>query len=192
MVKSPGETPRRILEAAIQEFAAHGFSGARVDRIAATAGENKRFIYVHFESKENLFDLALAESLNQLVDAVPFTENDLAGYAGELFDFITRDPTVVRLALWRTLERPRSVPMEAEAYITKLRQIEAARAEKVPLGEPLTAVEVMAYVLALAQSWVMAAPILEMSLPPGFDQATKRRHLEIAVRRLLGQGDWPL
>ena len=34
-------TKARILEAATAEFAAHGIAGARVDRIAASAGANK-------------------------------------------------------------------------------------------------------------------------------------------------------
>src|SRR6478609_2815357 len=45
----------RILEAAKQEFAAHGLAGARVDRIAAKAGANKRMLYYHVGNKEELY-----------------------------------------------------------------------------------------------------------------------------------------
>jgi AcrR family transcriptional regulator len=45
----------RILEAAKQEFAAHGLAGARVDRIAANAGANKRMLYYHIGNKEDLY-----------------------------------------------------------------------------------------------------------------------------------------
>jgi AcrR family transcriptional regulator len=45
----------RILEAAKQEFAAHGLAGARVDRIAAAAGANKRMLYYHVGNKEDLY-----------------------------------------------------------------------------------------------------------------------------------------
>ena len=45
----------RILEAAKQEFAAHGLAGARVDRIAASAGANKRMLYYHIGNKEDLY-----------------------------------------------------------------------------------------------------------------------------------------
>lgn len=45
----------RILEAAKQEFAAHGLAGARVDRIAANAGANKRMLYYHVGNKEDLY-----------------------------------------------------------------------------------------------------------------------------------------
>ena len=45
----------RILEAAKQEFAAHGLAGARVDRIAAKAGANKRMLYYHVGKKDDLY-----------------------------------------------------------------------------------------------------------------------------------------
>ena len=45
----------RILEAAKQEFAAHGLAGARVDRIAEKAGANKRMLYYHVGNKEYLY-----------------------------------------------------------------------------------------------------------------------------------------
>ena len=45
----------RILEAAKQEFAAHGLAGARVDRIAANADANKRMLYYHVGNKEDLY-----------------------------------------------------------------------------------------------------------------------------------------
>jgi AcrR family transcriptional regulator len=45
----------RILEAAKQEFAAHGLAGARVDRIAKNAGANKRMLYYHVGNKEALY-----------------------------------------------------------------------------------------------------------------------------------------
>lgn len=48
-------TRARLLEAAVAEFAANGMAGARVDEIAARAGTNKRMIYVHFGSKDELW-----------------------------------------------------------------------------------------------------------------------------------------
>src|SRR5205085_6327019 len=50
----------RILEAAKQEFATHGLAGARVDRIAAKAGANKRMLYYHIGNKDDLY-LAVLE-----------------------------------------------------------------------------------------------------------------------------------
>ena len=44
-----------ILAAAALEFAARGFAGARVDRIARRAKVNKAMLYYHFKSKERLY-----------------------------------------------------------------------------------------------------------------------------------------
>ena len=46
---------RRLLRAAAAEFAARGFAGANVDRIARAARVNKAMIYYHFASKADLY-----------------------------------------------------------------------------------------------------------------------------------------
>ena len=53
------ETRSRILDAALQEFAANGLAGARTEQIAAAAGVNKALLYYYFESKEKLYAAAL-------------------------------------------------------------------------------------------------------------------------------------
>ena len=53
--RDPAHSRARILEAAHREFAEHGFDGARVDRIAAQAGINKRMLYHYFGNKDDLF-----------------------------------------------------------------------------------------------------------------------------------------
>jgi AcrR family transcriptional regulator len=58
----------RILDAAKQEFATHGLAGARVDRIAAHAGANKRMLYYHVGNKENLY-LAVLEGAYEKIRA---------------------------------------------------------------------------------------------------------------------------
>src|SRR4051812_6685056 len=52
-------SPDRILAAAAGEFAARGFAGARVDRIARRARINKAMLYYHFRSKQGLYDALL-------------------------------------------------------------------------------------------------------------------------------------
>src|SRR3954469_22064 len=56
----------RLLTAAASEFAARGFAGANVDRIARTARLNKAMIYYHFASKAALY----REILNDMFTAV--------------------------------------------------------------------------------------------------------------------------
>ena len=59
--RDPERNRGRILAAALDEFARYGLGGARVDRIAARAGANKRMLYYYFGNKEDLF-LAVLES----------------------------------------------------------------------------------------------------------------------------------
>jgi AcrR family transcriptional regulator len=58
--RDPGQTRAEILQIAADEFAEHGFAGARVDRIAAQMRTTKRMIYYYFGSKEDLY-LAVLE-----------------------------------------------------------------------------------------------------------------------------------
>jgi AcrR family transcriptional regulator len=48
-------TRARLLAAGAAEFAARGFAGANIDRIAAAAGLTKAMIYYHFRSKADLY-----------------------------------------------------------------------------------------------------------------------------------------
>lgn len=59
------QNPRRgasrdvILETASEEFARHGFAGARIEAIAHKTRLNVRMIYYHFRSKEGLYQAVL-------------------------------------------------------------------------------------------------------------------------------------
>jgi AcrR family transcriptional regulator len=53
-------TREEILRAAMTEFAAHGFGGARMEAIAERSGVNKKLIYYYFAGKDELF-LAVLE-----------------------------------------------------------------------------------------------------------------------------------
>jgi AcrR family transcriptional regulator len=57
---------RRVLTAAAAEFAARGFAGANIDRIARAARVNKAMIYYHFASKAALY----REILRDMFEAV--------------------------------------------------------------------------------------------------------------------------
>ncbi|MGH8675269.1 MAG: TetR family transcriptional regulator [Burkholderiales bacterium] len=59
--RDPAGNQERILGAATEEFSRYGLGGARVDRIAARAGANKRMLYYYYGNKEALF-LAVLES----------------------------------------------------------------------------------------------------------------------------------
>ena len=57
-------TPERILTAAALEFAARGYAGARVDRIARRVRVNKAMLYYHFGSKQALYRALLLQTFS--------------------------------------------------------------------------------------------------------------------------------
>ncbi|MEM9813760.1 MAG: TetR family transcriptional regulator [Pseudomonadota bacterium] len=61
-------TKRRILQAALEEFAAHGHSGARIDRLAEAAGVSKPMIYDYFGDKDAIYADALREAYVRIRD----------------------------------------------------------------------------------------------------------------------------
>lgn len=65
---------QRLFDAAAREFAARGFAGASVDRIAAAARLNKAMIYYHFASKADLY----REILRDMFSAVERRVADMA------------------------------------------------------------------------------------------------------------------
>lgn len=56
---------QRILEAAGRCFARDGFAKATVEEIARQAGVSKGLVYVHFESKDELLEAVLEETLRE-------------------------------------------------------------------------------------------------------------------------------
>jgi AcrR family transcriptional regulator len=55
-----------ILDVATQEFADHGYSGARVDEIAARTRTTKRMIYYYFGGKEQLYIAVLQRAYAEI------------------------------------------------------------------------------------------------------------------------------
>src|SRR5262249_27253944 len=60
--RDPVGMQRKILEAATEEFANHGYGGARVERISGRARTVDRMLYYYFGSKEKLFRTVLEEA----------------------------------------------------------------------------------------------------------------------------------
>ena len=183
MVRDAQATRERILTAAIAEFSAYGLAGARVDAIAAAAPANKRSIYVYFGSKELLFEAAFAAVVEQVTQAVPLTEDDLPGYAGRLFDFHLARPELLRIAMWRQLERPDAGPDTSDVYAQKLRALGGR-----PAGQ-LAPLDLLVLVIGLAQSWLLTTGDLlraEGSRPASRARlARHRRAIVLAAERIV-------
>src|SRR5260370_18679606 len=111
----PAEPDRRnqILDAALEEFAAHGFRGATIKRIAQRAKlRSQALIYWYFPAKEALFQAVLGQHLpivQMVLDPAPLLD---------------RPPEAVLPLLARTYlatsDRPRAhrlVPLPAPALL---------------------------------------------------------------------------
>ncbi len=59
--RDPERTKAQILEAALTEFAAHGYDGSKIHKIARRAACNPRLIYHYFGSKDELYLAALRQ-----------------------------------------------------------------------------------------------------------------------------------
>jgi AcrR family transcriptional regulator len=130
MARSADDTRRKLFDASVAEFATYGISGARVERITASAGVNNALLYRYFGGKSELFDAIFGTLATQLVETVPFSPDDLPAYAGALVDYYTEHPEVVRLAAWRQLEpggRPLPDPVR-KSQQDKIAKIEEAQA----------------------------------------------------------------
>ena len=119
--RDPARNQGRILVAAEGEFARYGLGGARVDRIAARAGANKRMLYYYFGSKDDLFLRVLeaayagirsAEKDLHLADVVlhePLNGEQAATLVGEiseaLLELVDERPEATALLRGRTFAR---------------------------------------------------------------------------------------
>jgi AcrR family transcriptional regulator len=97
-------TKARIFEAATEEFAAHGISGARVDRIAQHAQANKQLIYAYFGDKRQLFYKVLDKTLVDVAEMVSTDITDLDRWVDEHLDYHQKHPELLRLLMWEALE----------------------------------------------------------------------------------------
>jgi AcrR family transcriptional regulator len=172
-------TRARILTAAVTEFAAHGFSGGRVDRIAREAECNVRMIYAYFGNKSGLFDAALSAAIMRMAEEVPPTPSDLPAWVGELFDFHQSRPEVLRICLWAQLERPDAASEPLETYLAK---VESVREQA---SASLGAVDLLVIIYAIAQAWQLA-PIGLLAVDARADPATRRAAAVESVTRILG------
>ncbi len=182
-------TRRRVLAAALAEFAAHGIAGARVDRIAAAAATNKAQMYAYYGSKDGLFDAVFAEQLTTIVDAVPVTADDLPGYAVALYDEYLERPELIRLATWARLERQPTgdllSPHVAGHDTAKLDAIADAQARGV-VEPSLDPADLFALVTAISMTWSPASVLVAASRDdPASEHDRRRRVLEETVRRLV-------
>lgn len=65
--ESREQTRKRLLGAAARLFAKHGFQGTSVDDVAEAAGYSKGALYYNFQSKDDLFEALVEESIGEMI-----------------------------------------------------------------------------------------------------------------------------
>jgi TetR/AcrR family transcriptional regulator len=95
-VKGEISSRDRVLDGAAEEFAAAGFAGARIDRIARRTRLNVRMIYYHFGSKKGLYRAVLENiyvEMSRIVEALPpSAPNRTLEAFGAYVDLLTEHP----------------------------------------------------------------------------------------------------
>src|SRR5208282_415834 len=126
----------RIFDAALQEFSARGFAGARTSAIARRAAINEQMIFHCFGSKEGLYrevlhrEMARISTLLESRDGADFASNLAFGY-----EAICTNPaqlSQLRMWQWEALEG-KSSDLMAERERRAFLQAEAAQLRRAKL-----------------------------------------------------------
>ncbi len=134
--RDPARTRAKLLESAVAEFADHGFSGARTDRIARNAGTNIRMLYHYFGSKDDLYVAVLEAVLADLRhDELQHDIDTLEPMEGLLciFDFVeshfAAHPRLRKLLAFENLNEARHlacsarIPEMASPVLSRIRKL---------------------------------------------------------------------
>ncbi|MGW7682846.1 TetR/AcrR family transcriptional regulator [Kribbella sp. NPDC054772] len=113
MRRSPGPDERQrdaerskqqLLDAAVVEFGARGFSGARVSEIAARAGVNKQLISYYFGGKEGLYR-AVADGWRASEPTITADAETLGEVVGAYARATLEQPDMLRLLIREGVDR---------------------------------------------------------------------------------------
>ncbi len=97
-------TREKILAAALTEFSAKGFAGARVDAIARRARVNKRMLYYCFGAKQDLYREILRRKIADRAGFIESTPDDFAGALAHIYLSGGTDIEFIRLMEWEAIE----------------------------------------------------------------------------------------
>jgi TetR/AcrR family transcriptional regulator len=131
--RNPRQSRERILDAALKEFAAKGFAGARVDVIARQARINKRMLYHYFEDKEGLFRAVLRRKIAERSAWLASAPEDPCDRLPVWFQLACRDREWVRLLEWEALQWGEAEVIDEtrreEGFARALERIQEAQAK---------------------------------------------------------------
>jgi TetR/AcrR family transcriptional regulator, acrAB operon repressor len=176
----PDERPktRRILDAAASVFAKRGFNEARMDDVATEAGVSKGGLYLHFKSKDDLFDAivghVVSRQSSRLVraknEAGPVSARLLSYFDGYIDDLMSMERLYpVILEVYARAARHESLRRMLLRYVdTALPDLSALVAEGIASGEfsdadpDEVALQLYSLLEGLALFWALAPDRLPM------------------------------
>jgi TetR/AcrR family transcriptional regulator len=125
--RNPGRTRGHILSAALKEFAAKGFAGARMDAIARRAAINKRMLYHYFGDKEGLFKAVLRRKISERQAWAETLSGNPEETLPFWFEAACKDTDWVRLLEWEALQGTGKVIDEKERRAVVARGLDRIR-----------------------------------------------------------------
>ncbi|WP_411751079.1 TetR family transcriptional regulator [Serratia sp. (in: enterobacteria)] len=184
-------TKRKILDAAMTEFARLGPDGTTLERIAKLAGVNKERVYNYFGDKRALFSAVLHSELAEVALALPMTSfagEDIGDYAGRAYDYHRENPELSRLMRWEGLTFNGEVPDEElrrEYYGYKIEAVADGQRQGI-VTQAIEADHLAFLVLALAGWWSAVPQVARMLTGPDSTKEYARRRASVveAARRL--------
>ena len=157
---------RRLLDAALEVFAEHGFDTANLDQVAAAAGLTKGAIYSNFTSKDDLFYAMMTDQVSVRMESIrtalaartadAHKPQDLRDIGGLLTEAFTeqREWRLVFLDFWRRAVRDDDVRARFIAHRRTVRDAIADSVRQILGGDPpvgdFTVDDVVTVVLALS------------------------------------------
>lgn len=203
--RDPERTKAQILEAALTEFAAHGYDGSRIQKIAQRAACNPRLIYHYFSSKDGLYLAALRHIYAEIrakesalnLEALPPHEA-IVRLAEFTFDFFDQNGPFVTITRSENLlggQFVRQIPEIADTSNPLIDKIDAVLTRGVAEGvfrDGVDPLQLYVSIVALSAHHINAAHTLSATFGTDFTAADwrikRRKHVVMLVSSALSKG----
>jgi TetR/AcrR family transcriptional regulator len=197
--RSAALSQERILDAAEQEFAAHGFAGARLREIAVGAGIQPALIHHYFADKHGLYEAVIRRAADQMstaswrvLETAKGVEDIVRGFIDVMVDFsvahqkllaIMRSEVLSGAGVLVEIVREKTHTL-LEAVVDIVKNLQGAG----ELRDDVEPREMVRAGLSLVLYPIVDAPVLEMLLPEdaSHDSSSERRKRVIADLLLSG------
>ncbi|MBA3681604.1 MAG: TetR/AcrR family transcriptional regulator [Bacteroidetes bacterium] len=165
-------TEEKIKEAARKLFTKKGFAAVKTRDIAEEAGINLALLNYYFRSKEKLFDIIMAEAMQQFIQGVALIFNDektsvdqkLEGVVENYIDMLTHYPDLPFFVLNEIRTHPEKMAAKMEAIIQPARSTFFKQIHEMMIAkkkEPIHTLHLMANMMGLIVFPFIGAPLLK-------------------------------